>query len=149
MKIQALIAVVLTAALAAVAGGCVKPELPSAKAAASARPIEASASATVKGALPSATPEGLPVWPGAKVVSGGKTTEGAFTLLLTTSDPADKVVGGLNEGFIDAGWTVKGSIEDSSGVALEVSDDQLEGLVTVYPADRGNTIEYLLTPLAN
>ncbi len=93
-------------------------------------------------------PEGLPMWPGAKVESSD-VFKGTYTLVLTAPDTYDDVLNGLAVGLQRAGWEVA---EDSSGdeggrvAVLTVSTDGLAGFITLAESEAGTTIEYVLEP---
>lgn len=141
----------LVVALAAALSGCsrvsgVSDVLPAKADDRVQEPTSAAVSASVNGDLPADTPDDIPLWPGATVKSAA-TTDGAFDLLLVTADSIEDIVNGLGLGFERAGWSVASSVESDAATVLEVSNDTLEGMVTVSVAEEGNSIEYLLTPI--
>jgi uncharacterized protein YceK len=148
MKLRRAVIALVLIAIAVPLSGCsfARSESASAQEPAPRAPV-ASASAAVVGELPAGWPKSLPVWPGARVAGGDCPKGGPFTLTLETGDQRQDVVNGLVEGFEKASWTVTSSDDDSSTTSLEVSNDTLEGIVSVSSGQDANCIEYLLTPL--
>jgi hypothetical protein len=108
----------------------------------------AAAGALVDGTLPEGTPSSLPLWPESKVLAGEADKQGAFSLVLQTSDPFSDVIAGMGAGLERAGWQAAESAEESATTVLDVSGEGLEGLVTLTDADGAVTIEYFLAPTA-
>jgi hypothetical protein len=104
--------------------------------------------APVQGELAAETPEGLPLWPGAKVVESTG-TEDAYGLTLVTSDPYEDVLNGVAAGFEKAGWQVaqdSGGGEDAASVVLTIKSDAFEGFVTISQIETATTqLDYVVT----
>lgn len=107
----------------------------------------ATADAKVTGELPAELPDGLPLWPGAKVRDAA-VTDGSVELQLAATESFKDVVAGVGVGFERAKWNVVESLSDDTNTVLEVSNADYEGVVTLTAGeDVGTTIEYVLAPV--
>ncbi len=104
--------------------------------------------ASVTGELAETTPNGLPLWPGAKVIESD-TTEDAYGLSLQTADAFDDVLNGVAVGFEEAGWKVEKEVSGEQGAraaALLVSRDAEEGIVSITELEDGIVqIDYVIS----
>lgn len=128
--------------------GCseVQSALPSTPETVAEEPLVASTDADVSGELGSEIPADIPVWPEAKVISAEEIEGGSWLVVLETSEPYEDVVLGMGVGFERAGWEVAEGGEEETLTMLDVSGSGYQGVVTVYSANAGTSIEYLLMP---
>lgn len=103
--------------------------------------------AEVAGELEDGLPDGVPLWPGAEVVTS-RAAAGAYNLTLRATEPYDEVLAGMVAGFTDAGWTVEQADAGETGTrtsVLAVSGPTTEGIVTVSEATDGVRMAYVLS----
>lgn len=104
--------------------------------------------AQVIGVVAEGAPEGLPLWPGARV-EGSEATRGTFTLVLVASDTFEDVVNGVGVGLQRAGWEVAEEASGTEGervTVLTVARAGASGFVTLAEGADGTTIEYVIEP---
>lgn len=100
-------------------------------------------SAPVTGKPLDDAPEGLPLWPGARVRLSYE-QKGTYRLVYITEDTFSDVIAGLSVGFERAGWSVSKAATEQTATVLDVAGPKHEGIVTVYDEEPKRRVEYLL-----
>jgi hypothetical protein len=111
------------------------------------------ASAVVSGTPVAGFPDTLPLWPGSALAKSTvtKTPQGkSYSASFTTSDPYGDVIAGMGVGLKNAGFTAAatdGSSGQLKASILMVSNDQLEGIITISKSPKKPvTMDYVVTP---
>ncbi|NTW28465.1 MAG: hypothetical protein HGA39_03770 [Coriobacteriia bacterium] len=99
-------------------------------------------------------PSGVPIWPGAKVLSSGttKTASGAvsWNATLSTGDPYKDVLNGMGAGLKASGWTVDSQDIGTATAAanlLSLTKGSSQGICSLSEnADKTTTIDIIITP---
>lgn len=104
--------------------------------------------ALVQGSFQYETPEGLPIWPDAKVISE-KQAKGSksWDEMILTADTYEVVLAGMTTGLEKAGWefeTIDASTPEAPTTLLNVSRNGIEGVITVAATPEGTTIGYVI-----
>ena len=107
------------------------------------------AAAAVEGAFQYPPPDGLPLWPTAKVVKPEKRAKGskAWDEILLAADTYDVVMAGMVTGLEKGGWTVEtidASTPEARTSILNVSGNGREGVITIAETPQGTTIGYVI-----
>jgi len=145
------VAVVLMGALALSATGCAQlaekfkppPTIVTREA------TVAVAAAAVEGAFQYPPPDGLPLWPTAKVIKPEKRARGSksWDETLLAADTYDDVMAGMVTGLEKGGWsveTVDASSPESRTSILNISGKGREGVITISETPEGTTISYVI-----
>jgi len=107
------------------------------------------AAAPIVGAFASQVPQGLPLWPTAKVVGVENRPKGtkSFDETLLAADTYDVVLAGMVTGLEKGGWKVEtndvGTPEARASI-LNVSGNSREGVITIAETPKGTTIGYVI-----
>jgi len=109
------------------------------------------AAAPVEGAFASEVPQGLPLWPSAKVVKLDKRTKESksWDETLLAADTYDVVLAGMATGLEKGGWqveTVDVGTPAARGSILNVLGNGREGVITIAETPEGTTIGYVIAP---
>lgn len=145
MRLRITLVVIVAAALAATGCTNIKSTFTPDPPVVTQEATAAASGVAVKGQIPDGFPDDLPLWPGAKV-QDARPTDTSLSLVLKTTDTFDDVVPGIAAGFERSGWKAVAVSEEDSATVIEVSNNDYDGLVTVYREANGATVEYLLTP---
>jgi hypothetical protein len=107
--------------------------------------------AQVDGSFQYPPPDGLPIWPTARVVKPEKRAKGSksWDETLLAADTYDIVLAGMVTGLERGGWTVEttdvGTPEARTSI-LNVSGQGREGVITIAETPEGTTIAYVIAP---
>ena len=109
------------------------------------------AAAPVEGSFGSEVPQGLPLWPTAKVIKPENRAKGskAFDETLLAADTYDVVIAGMVTGLEKGGWqveTIDASTPESRTSILNVIGSGREGVITIAETPEGTTIGYVIAP---
>jgi hypothetical protein len=109
------------------------------------------AAAAVEGAFQSPAPEGLPLWPTARVVQPENRTQGSksWDEMLLAADTFDVVLAGMVTGLEKGGWqveTIDASVPGARTSILNVTGTGGEGVITIAETPEGTTIGYVIAP---
>jgi hypothetical protein len=109
------------------------------------------AAAPVEGTFRSPAPDGLPLWPTAKVVDAGSRNKSSksWDETLLTADTYDIVLAGLVTGLEKGGWqvaTIDASVPGARTSVLNVVGNGREGVITIAETPEGTTIGYVIAP---
>jgi hypothetical protein len=107
------------------------------------------AAASVDGAFQYPPPDGLPLWPTAKVVKPDKRAKGSksWDETLLAADTYDDVIAGMVTGLEKGGWqvqTIDASTPESRTSILNVVGSGREGVITIAETPEGTTIGYVI-----
>jgi hypothetical protein len=110
------------------------------------------AAAAVEGTFQTPPPEGLPLWPTAKVVpaeSPAPFSAKSWDETLLAADPFDLVLAGMVTGLQKGGWKVEAidaSTPDAQTSILNVVGNGSEGVITISETPEGTRIDYTIAP---
>ena len=107
------------------------------------------AAAPVVGSFRDAVPNGLPLWPTAKVVEPEKRAKASksWDETLLAADTYEDVLAGTVTGLERGGWqveTIDASTEEASATVLNVAGNGREGVITITRTPEGTTIGYVI-----
>jgi hypothetical protein len=107
------------------------------------------AAAPVVGAFQYPPPNGLPLWPTAKVIKPEKRAKGSksWDETLLAADTYDDVIAGMVTGLEKGGWqveTIDASTPEARTSILNVVGDGREGVITIAETPEGTTIGYVI-----
>jgi hypothetical protein len=106
------------------------------------------AAAAVDGAFDSAPPDGLPLWPTAKVIKSERAKGSkSWTETLLAADTYDDVAAGMVTGLEKGGWqveTIDASTAEARTSILNVAGNGREGVITIAETPEGTTIGYVI-----
>jgi hypothetical protein len=105
--------------------------------------------AKVDGEFSSPVPDGLPLWPTAKVVEPDKraTDSESWAETLLAADTYDIVLAGMVTGLEKGGWqvaTIDASVPGARTSVLNVVGNGREGVITIAETPEGTTIGYVI-----
>jgi len=151
MRVRMLLAVLLIGALSLSATGCeqLQERFKPAPRIVTKEATVAVAAAQVEGAFQYPPPDGLPLWPTARVIKPEKRAKGSksWDETLLAADTYTDVLAGTLTGLERGGWqveTIDVSTEEASSTVLNVAGNGREGVITITSTPEGTTIGYVI-----